>query len=71
MSRETEILLEERGEAIRRGDYGKFVEKDKALRKGKKRDRRDNIIHSIRNELDVREKWLGIRRPRSDYNPTP
>ncbi len=43
----------------------------KEFRKSKGKDRREGVIKTIAKELDIRERWAGIRRLKSKFQPRP
>ena len=36
-----------------------------------KQDKQQHILNTVKQELDVREKWAGIRALKSNFNPLP
>jgi len=44
---------------------------DKRFRKRKKQDKTDRIIKTLDKDLDIRDKWLGIRQLKQEYQPNP
>ena len=48
-----------------------YIEKDKEFRKSRKKDKEQLIKESLDRDLDARERWMGIRRLKSDYKPQP
>ena len=44
---------------------------DKRFRKSKKEDKTNMIINALDKDLDIRDKWLGIRQLKQDYQPNP
>ena len=69
-SRETERLLKDRGEAVIRGDIEGFEKLSKEFKASKTNDKKQCVIRSIQEDMDPREKWMGIKNPRRDYNPS-
>ena len=61
ISENTKTLLEKRGQAIAEADRAAEEKLTKELRKSKRRDNRDKILNIVRNDLDVREWWLGLK----------
>ena len=43
----------------------------KAITQRLRQDKRKHILNTLRKELDVREKWAGIRALKSNFNPMP
>jgi len=70
-STNTEAILEQRGNAARDKDTQKFMRLDKQFRKSKRNDKRDYILETIQKDLDIRDRWMGIKRLRSTYTPQP
>ena len=70
-SEETKEILERREEAIIEGDEEKFDRLTKEFRKSKAKDKKEGIMETIKNELDVRDQWAGIRRIKGKYQPMP
>ncbi len=70
-SQETEEILERRGRALERGEEEEYERLTKQIRKSKGKDKRDGVLKTITKELDVRERWAGIRRIKSKYQPQP
>eukprot|EP00975_Prorocentrum_lima_P029446 6183788-Prorocentrum_lima.AAC.1 len=44
---------------------------NKQIRKQRKLDRRAAIHLTIRDDLDIRDKWLRLRRLRHEFTPIP
>eukprot|EP00969_Alexandrium_andersonii_P062179 2739639-Alexandrium_andersonii.AAC.1 len=70
-SEETEWWFRYRGDMIRMGSVEAAAEANKELKKSKRRDKRRDILNTVAGELDVRDRWLGVRRMRSKYAPNP
>ena len=70
-SEETKEILEKRGEALERGEEENYERLTKEFRKSKTKDRGEGVIKTISKELDIRDRWAGIRRIKSKYQPQP
>ncbi len=70
-SKETEEILEKRAIAIERGEEEEYDRLTKEFRKSKGKDKREGITKTIDKELDVKERWAGIRRIKGKYQPQP
>jgi hypothetical protein len=71
ISEETMALLLERGRLRRENNYERDAEITKEIRKSRRRDIRRAILETLDKDLDLRSQWLGIRRLRKEYQPTP
>lgn len=71
LSEHTEQILETRQKAIEEEDIDKYEQLTKDFRKNKDKDKRENIPKTIEQDLDVREKWLGIRQLKNKFTPHP
>ena len=71
MSNKSKQLIEERGRAIKERNLAKFDNLSREFRKSRKQDRKDRVIEGLSKDLDLRERWLGIRELKSKYNPNP
>ncbi len=63
--------MERRGEAIARGSEEELDRLTTEFRKSKAKDRREGLLNAVKNELDIRDRWAGIRRVRSTFPPHP
>ena len=70
-SEDTKSVLEERRKAVMDKNVNEYERLTKLFKKSKEKDKRESTLHSIRNELDIRSRWLGIKRLRSNFNPQP
>ena len=70
-SDKTKQLLDDRKEAVDKGDSVAFEIISKDFRKSKQNDRRDEIIESVGRDLDERDRWMGIKSLRGNYSPQP
>ena len=70
-SKQTEEILDDRKAAIIAGDIEKFAELTKKFRESKKKDKTDYVIRSVTEDMDPREKWMGIKNLRKEYKPKP
>ena len=53
------------------GNEEKFDRLTKEFRKSKAKEKKEGIMETIKNELDVRDRWAGIRRIKGKYQPMP
>ena len=44
---------------------------DKRFKRSKKGDKTNRIMNTIDKDLDIRDKWLGIRQLKKEYQPNP
>ncbi len=70
-SDDTKKILEDRRKAVEEKNVEEYDNLTKQFKKSKEKDKRESTLHSIRNELDIRSRWLGIRKLRSNFNPQP
>jgi hypothetical protein len=69
ISEEVRKLVHERGRRLIRGDLEGVKETDQAIRKQKKREKKERQIHITRRDLDVRSRYLGIKQIKADFQP--
>ena len=62
-TRQTEELLNERKTALLEGNIDKFAELTKLFRKNKKKYKKQYVLRSITEDMDPRDKWMGIKKP--------
>ena len=70
-SEETESILQQRRQAVRDRDANEFERLTKEFRKSKAKDKKACTIESLSANLDIRDRWMGIRQLRADYKPQP
>eukprot|EP00975_Prorocentrum_lima_P052133 10919330-Prorocentrum_lima.AAC.1 len=70
-SSEVKQLLSQRKTVMHNGTPEDIKQITKQLRKQKQQDKTQNILWSLRNELDIRDKWIGLKRLRKEYTPIP
>ena len=70
-SKETEEILQQRKVALEAGDIAKFEELTKQYRNSKKDDKKQYVIRSVKQDMDVREKWMGIKNLKRNFQPQP
>ena len=70
-SEATKQILEERQTSVINRDPVTYELLTKRFRKSKQRDRKDYIIKTSSKDLDVKDRWMGIRQLKSTYNPQP
>ena len=71
ISEEVQDLLRDRGEALKSLDIEKAKELNKEIIKQRKREKNIRILESVKKDLDLRDRWLGLRNLRKDYQPIP
>eukprot|EP00973_Karenia_brevis_P076890 10678553-Karenia_brevis.AAC.1 len=54
-----------------RPDFNIIKQKQKEIQKMAKKDREERNLKDIDEQLDIRDKWLGIKRLKNTYNPQP
>ena len=68
-SEETEEWFQRRGEALQAGEIENYNGYNKELKTSTRRDKRRTALDTVRQELDVRDKWLGLRWMK-EFSPT-
>ena len=71
MSEKAWGILRERGQALENKDAEEFARLSRELRKQKRKDKSERVLEALSKDLDIRDRWLGIRELKSKYNPTP
>jgi hypothetical protein len=71
MSHQSLKLLEERGKALQEPAVEKFEKLDKEFRKSRKKDRTNYVLRTLSQELDIRDRWMGIRALKQEFIPQP
>ena len=71
LSEKSKELIEQRGQARKHRNIQEFTRLTKEFRKSRKEDKRQHILTTIGRDLDIRDRWLGIRELKSKYNPIP
>ena len=71
LSDEMKTLICERSQAVEDGSYDKAATITKELRKAARRNKRNNLLEAVSTDLDVRDRWLGLRQLRKNYTPIP
>ena len=56
-SQQTECILEKKLEAIKKCGFEEFRTHDKEFRKSRQKDRKQFILNTLSEELDVRDRW--------------
>ena len=62
-------ILKQREEAAQKRNFKLFLQLDKQLTRSRKDDKRNGIIESVSKDLDVKDRWLGIRELKRKYTP--
>ena len=69
-SQEAAAVLEKRGQAIRNRDSEEVIQAlTKSLRKQRRKDRMQAAVNSVDRDLDVRDRFLGLRYMQAKYAP--
>lgn len=64
-------ILEQRKEAAEEGNLSKFEELNNNFRKVVKKEKTKKVTETMREELDERDRWMGIRMLKKGYTPNP
>ena len=67
-SEETEWWFWFGGDMLKAGAVEAAAEANKQLKKAKRRDERREVLESVAGELDIRDKWLGIRWMKKQFS---
>ena len=71
LSERAKLILEQREATVARGDARELARLTNKSRKSKQRDKTKHIVNTVNDNLDIRDKWLGIQQMKSDYKPNP
>ena len=71
LSENSKEIIEKRKTAAAKRNPQLFMTLTKEFNKSRKDDKRNRILESISKDLDLRERWLGIRELKKKYTPTP
>jgi hypothetical protein len=71
LSNNSRDILNQRKEAAKQRNLQLFISLNTQFTKSRREDKKQRIIESVSKELDLRERWLGIRELKRKYNPTP
>ena len=63
-------IIEARGHARKVRNLAEFERLSKEFRKSRKTDRQERVLEGLTKELDLTDRWLGIRELKSKYNPS-
>ena len=69
LSEESQRLLMQRGHAIDKGNLKAYESLNKRFRKNIQDNQIKTITNTLENSLDTRDKWLGIRQLKTEYQP--
>ena len=69
ISDELRELVYQRGRRLMRGDLEKVKETDNLIRKRKRYEKKERQKHITRRDLDVRDRYLGIKQIKSAFQP--
>ncbi len=61
MLEETQATLRKRGRALQERKPQLFATLSKEFRKSKQPDRKHRVLEALDKDLDLRDRWLGIR----------
>jgi hypothetical protein len=64
-------LIQQRSEAIQAADLAEKQRITKLIKKSIRNDRRQANLAMVENDLDTRDRWLGLRCLRKDFEPIP
>ena len=64
-------LCRDRLEAVKKLDLDLAKELNKEIYKQRKREHTIKKLESVKKDLDVRTKWLGIRYMKKEHKPIP
>ena len=70
-SEETRRLLQQRKNALLKQNVRAYDILDKRFRKSKREDKTKMIIDTLDKDLDIRDRWMGIRQLKQEYQPNP
>ena len=68
-SENTRGLLKQRGNAREKNNFKAWKTLNWRFKKSKKEDRTKMIMDTLDKDLDIRDKWLGIRQLKKEYQP--
>ena len=71
MTEESKIILSIRQEAMQQGNAERFDEFTKMFRKQRQLDKQKYTTSTMSKDLDIRDRWLGIRKLKEGYKPQP
>ena len=71
MSERSTNIINDRGKARKDRNLSEFERLSRDFRKSRKQDRRDRVLEGLTKELDIRDRWLGIRELKTKYTPSP
>ena len=60
-------LIEQRGQALLERDVETVQYYNKEIQKRKKAERRQQVLQSVDKDLDLRDRWMGIRNLKKGY----
>ena len=67
----TKEPLAQRGRAFTRRQAAEYARLHKEYTKSYQHDQKTAILRTLKADLDVRDKWLGIRQLKQKYQPRP
>ena len=71
LSSTSEDILEKRKQAAKGRNLQSFLTLNTQFTKSRREDKNQRVIESVSKDLDIRERWLGIRELKRKYNITP
>ena len=71
LSYTSQNILDQRKEAANTRNPQLLLQLNQQFIKSRRDDKQTRIIESLSKELDIRDRWLGIRELKRKYNPTP
>ena len=71
LSHTSKELLNQRNQAAKDRNLKLFTTLNKQFTKSRQDDKKQRVIRSVSKDLDLRDRWMGIRELKRKYNPTP
>ena len=69
ISRNTMEVMDEREQALIYFDNDRIKELNSEIQNSKNNDKHDDMVKSVDKDLDLRDRWLGIRGMKKQYQP--
>ena len=69
ISEKTWALIQTRDKHRQKWSEEQLKAANKHIRKCAKRDRKQHIMDTVKEELDIRDKWMGLRQMKTGYKP--
>ena len=71
MSATATNIIEERGRARKERRLEEFEKLTKEFRRQRKQDRKERVLEGLTKDLDIRDRWMGIRELKAKCKPIP